>query len=691
MSSISSSAASSSASAAPADSDPRLKPTHGRDPVPSAGEEGSPKKTRRIAKDLFGAVATSPRASAAPVLLGAGFTSAGAGFTLPSILRIPPVESTPFPEARTSESTIGSAFSAAASATPFLHTLPSLSLMPAGAIGAGVSPSLPSAEDVEDEIISPHAASSSASAARICSAAGAGAGIGAGAGVGAGAVSHSAPRRELIMDRVEKLLEEHEISTKDSASIISFVQGSFAIYQAQRKKRGKFFQNAKKTMDLFIKYNKAHLYLLHKCSVCQNKTCICETPVEGGSKRCFASLSIAFSLDTPPVASTAARLMLKFFSDKAKNTAELRHFKREVDYLHSLKDSQNVVRIYHSRITKKYAVVYEELSKIGSLSKYLTNTKITPSQALDFIQDMLFGLAELEKEGIVHRDLDPDNFLLMEEEERLRLKFSDFDKAIDTDQGKETDPNDNHFCSPEGFQAIVNATKIPLNFKEDIWYTGMTSLMLRHGNYPIWTEAVSLLIPFLGTEKLIQKYLTVEQESKEKDDSAIDKKVLTKLAKLIEKLNGQLHVISEVSVADLAHVGEDNKHLKNFRKMCQKLHESQMRISKYISKDVGIYISKDAALIQPFLPALKESISLFCLTLQRKVPEAWQALQTQAYEDPIDEFICHNLLHFNPEKRKEASVLEPEFEALLQGLAAEGDVEGDAAKEVPESKEPAKA
>ncbi len=75
---------------------------------------------------------------------------------------------------------------------------------------------------------------------------------------------------------------------------------------------------------------------------------------------------------------------------------------------------------------------------------------------LNFIKNTLFTLSELETVGICHRDINPENFIVTEDENKYeKIKLINFSTSVFKTIGSDSTlffPGSHHFFSPEKYE-----------------------------------------------------------------------------------------------------------------------------------------------------------------------------------------------------------------------------------------------
>ena len=91
----------------------------------------------------------------------------------------------------------------------------------------------------------------------------------------------------------------------------------------------------------------------------------------------------------------------------------------------------------HMLSSESYYFITMEYLAGGSLTSWIQGREYPPDETtvIYIIQQLLTGVARMHAEGIVHRDLNPGNVLIVHEVEvGPRVKIIDFGFAAKTDQ-----------------------------------------------------------------------------------------------------------------------------------------------------------------------------------------------------------------------------------------------------------------
>ncbi|MDP6358994.1 MAG: protein kinase [Planctomycetota bacterium] len=186
------------------------------------------------------------------------------------------------------------------------------------------------------------------------------------------------------------------------------------------------------------------------------------------------------------------------------------------------------VKLIHPRIVEVFGFgeeeglhyIAQEFMRFGSLQDHLGRlNKLPLKDALPVMIDVCDALEFIEQEGIVHRDIKPDNVLLTD---HGRAKLGDLGAAMHMDSPDETlrlvgTP---HFMSPE--QAELK----PVDCRSDIYGLGCTIY-----------RTVGGANPFTGatTEEIIEDQLTGDARSLGELNAEIPEKLLSLVSRMMSR------------------------------------------------------------------------------------------------------------------------------------------------------------
>ncbi|KAI8613279.1 kinase-like domain-containing protein, partial [Chytriomyces sp. MP71] len=149
----------------------------------------------------------------------------------------------------------------------------------------------------------------------------------------------------------------------------------------------------------------------------------------------------------------------------------------------------NVMQLYDVYESEKELYLILEHIEGGELFDYLVQQgRLTESEALDFFQQICFGVDYCHRHLICHRDLKPENLLL---DKHNTVKVADFGMASLQVMGKmlETSCGSPHYASPE----IIKGIKYD-GVAADVWSCGVILYALLTGNLPFDDENIRKLL-----------------------------------------------------------------------------------------------------------------------------------------------------------------------------------------------------
>ncbi|KAJ3261694.1 hypothetical protein HK103_004645 [Boothiomyces macroporosus] len=205
-----------------------------------------------------------------------------------------------------------------------------------------------------------------------------------------------------------------------------------------------------------------------------------------------------------------------------KNPARNYNYEANSAVREELINSPNVLQIYDVYETSRELYLVLEHVEGGELFDYLVKKgRLSESEAVQFFQQIIFGVEYCHRHLICHRDLKPENLLLDKE---YNVKVADFGMANMIVQSKmlETSCGSPHYASPE----IIRGEKYD-GRTSDVWSCGIILFALVTGNLPFDDSNIRRLLTKVKTgvyhipehvspaaRDLIKKMLTVEPASR---------------------------------------------------------------------------------------------------------------------------------------------------------------------------------
>lgn len=179
--------------------------------------------------------------------------------------------------------------------------------------------------------------------------------------------------------------------------------------------------------------------------------------------------------------------------------AQREGFINEINMLHKLQGLDRIVKLYdyENVVDEAEELLYVVMEKGDTdlaqlLKKYASNKELTPAMIKHYWAEMLHAVAQIHKNGIIHKDLKPANFMLV----AGRLKLIDFGIAssIQSDKTSITIFNQMgtfNYMSPESIQDLggpqMGNNKTPcikISYKTDVWSLGCILYQLTFGKLP---------------------------------------------------------------------------------------------------------------------------------------------------------------------------------------------------------------
>lgn len=183
---------------------------------------------------------------------------------------------------------------------------------------------------------------------------------------------------------------------------------------------------------------------------------------------------------------------LKFFhpQDQANKYTIINEIKRAIILAHP-----NIVKYYgvETLSNKNFHGQEEEVQigvmefvQEGQLKTYMTNNPLTTEQLKKLFIDILEGLRYLHSEGIIHRDIKPQNILLgRDKQNRLVAKIADFGISKNADSNQASASillGTIEYMAPEQFNPERYGINKKISYNVDIWAFGVTAYYLLTGN-----------------------------------------------------------------------------------------------------------------------------------------------------------------------------------------------------------------
>jgi len=158
-----------------------------------------------------------------------------------------------------------------------------------------------------------------------------------------------------------------------------------------------------------------------------------------------------------------------------------KRIKLEIDILKAV-DHPNIVKFIDRFENSEYYFIVLEYLKDGCLSDLIKNKKIdlTESMIKKIILPLAQALQYLNKFGVVHRDIKPDNILVEKKDEELKVRLSDFGlaKILSKNETSNECCGSVPFCAPELLKRQNYGVSV------DVWSLGMLIFYLLSSSFP---------------------------------------------------------------------------------------------------------------------------------------------------------------------------------------------------------------
>ncbi|KAG9139640.1 hypothetical protein Leryth_018272, partial [Lithospermum erythrorhizon] len=160
--------------------------------------------------------------------------------------------------------------------------------------------------------------------------------------------------------------------------------------------------------------------------------------------------------------------------------------KREVKILKALAGHENVVHFYDAFEDDSYVYIAMELCEGGELLDRILSKKDSRYTELDaavIVRQMLKVAAECHLQGLVHRDMKPENFLFKSPKDDSQLKATDFGLSDFIRPGKKFKDivGSAYYVAPE----VLKRRSGP---ESDVWSIGVITYILLSGQRPFWDK-----------------------------------------------------------------------------------------------------------------------------------------------------------------------------------------------------------
>ena len=190
---------------------------------------------------------------------------------------------------------------------------------------------------------------------------------------------------------------------------------------------------------------------------------------------------------------------------KENNAGRIEQFHTEIELLSST-DPPNIIRLFgvYEDITRFYLVM--EYCSGGDLLQQIKHKKdldlfYTEKDVARYMKQILRSLCYLHSRNICHRDVTPNNFLIIKSKDKFKLKLIDF--GLSQHLHKITVCPDvigtARFMAPEAIEGEIHLAS-------DVWSAGVIMYLLICGNYPFDGHDKTTLFRKIQTDTLKFKH-----------------------------------------------------------------------------------------------------------------------------------------------------------------------------------------
>ena len=170
----------------------------------------------------------------------------------------------------------------------------------------------------------------------------------------------------------------------------------------------------------------------------------------------------------------------------------------EIKIMQDLKH-ENLIKLYSSNIfeckknnNKRFSIVME-YCKGGDLSSFFNkNPNINEAQIRSYFKQIVHGLDYLHSRNIMHRDIKPQNILLTDDNNTVRIADYDVSKYLDLNIKSNTlEKGTFGYMAPEVLERHLNSNDKNYDFSADIFSLGVTFFYMFYKREP-WVEISAL-------------------------------------------------------------------------------------------------------------------------------------------------------------------------------------------------------
>ena len=156
-----------------------------------------------------------------------------------------------------------------------------------------------------------------------------------------------------------------------------------------------------------------------------------------------------------------------------------KYYRREVEIMMAI-NHKNIVRLYKSKKTKKFLTLVMEYCEGGDIEAYVKKKgALTRETCLEFMQSIAEAVEYMHTKDTLHRDLNPRNILVQEEDGFPIIKLADFGLARPASKAESfTLCGTPNYMAPEMFPDALG--KVDYSLPADIFSVGLIFLVLHN-------------------------------------------------------------------------------------------------------------------------------------------------------------------------------------------------------------------
>jgi serine/threonine protein kinase/formylglycine-generating enzyme required for sulfatase activity/FtsZ-binding cell division protein ZapB len=282
-----------------------------------------------------------------------------------------------------------------------------------------------------------------------------------------------------VMEIMRKHMEEEPISPREYNPDVA-IQVAKIILKMMAKEPDDRYQNAEEIiadLDAFIKEEGTE-HLMEIQQALGTKFRLVKKLGQGGMGAVY-SAKVTEAAERLELNSTVAIKVL----NKDVDQEDIDRFRMEAELALSV-DHDNIIRVLDFRIDPKLNYIVMEYVEGESIRDIIRDRKLMPEkEALQVVKEAAKGIAAAHAQGIIHRDIKPDNIMQAKDG---RVKIADFGVAKQSDGKSELTQagflvGTPHYMSPEQCSGEADA---PVTTRADIYSLGATLYFMVTGEKP---------------------------------------------------------------------------------------------------------------------------------------------------------------------------------------------------------------